>query len=359
MFLACIVALPAFAQDNAAADWPLFRGNSAQSGVAKCALPETLAKLWSFKTEDGIQGSPVIMKDTIFVGALDGNLYALDLATGKKKWAYHGVAMKAAPAVRDGAVYIGDIEGNFHCVDAASGKKRWTLATHGQIASPANFAGDKILFGSYDHHLYCVTTEGKIVWQFKTKEKIHGSPAIVDDHVLVGGCDQSLHVIDLATGNKIATITLGSHCGASVAVRGQHAYIGNMDSKFLALDWKKGEMLWRFEGKRGGAFYSSAAVTDEFVVAGSQDKHVRAWQRTTGKEVWAFATRGRVDSSPVVVGQRVIVGSLDGNLYLLDLAGGGELARFALGPIPGSPAVCSQGIAVATFGGEVHFLGKQ
>lgn len=363
--LCCAVMLIVFlqplpAQQNAAQDWPVFRGNGAQTGVANSTLPDDLALRWTYKAQDAVQGAPVIVDQTVFIGALDGKLVALDLANGKKKWEYQAGPIKAAPAVRDGAVYVGDVQGTFHCVGAAHGKQRWTMTTRGEIQSPANFAQDRILFGSYDHHLYCVTSDGKLVWQCKTREKLHGAPAVAGERIFVGGCDQNLHMVDLAKGQELSVIPLGGHIGASVAVAGDLLYVGSMANQFLAVDWKKGAILWQFEAKRGAQpFYSSAAVTDELVIAGSRDKHLRAWQRQTGKEVWAFATKGRVDSSPVVVGQRVVVGSLDGHLYVLDLTRGTELARFELGAIAGSPAVGGQCIVVATFAGEIHCLGAK
>ena len=347
---------PVWAQDKAA-DWPVFRGNTTQTGIAAGLLPEGLAVNWSFRSDDGFQGSPVIAGQTVYIGNVEGRLYALDLASGNKKWEYKaGGIISASPAYRAGAVYVGDSAGTFHCIDAATGKRRWTIANLKQIASAANFAPGKILFGSYDHHLYCVTEDGKIAWQFKTKEKMYGTPAIVGDRVLVGGCDKNLYVIDLNTGQQVSTIDMGGHVAASAALSGDHLFLGNMDGDFLAVDWKKGSTLWRFEGKRGAGFHSSAAVTDDLVLAGCRDKVFRAFDRRTGKEVWSFATRGKVDGSPVVVGQRVVVGSLDGHLYILDLARGTELARFKLGLINGSPAVFSQGIVVATFNGDVFCL---
>jgi outer membrane protein assembly factor BamB len=344
------------AQDN----WPVFRGDGAQSGVASAPLPNSLALAWSFKAQDSVEGAPTIVEQTVYVGAMDRKLYALDLASGVKKWHYQAGAIKAAPAVRDGAVYVGDLDGTFHCLDAATGKKRWSLATQGEIVSSANFYRDKIIFGSHDHHLYCVTPDGKIEWKFKTQEKVHGSPAVVGDRILLAGCDQSLHVVDAATGQGLAVIPLGGHVAASAAVRAQHLYVGTMANQFLAVDWKKGAILWQFESKRGPQpFYASPAVTDELVIAGSRDKKVRAWQRLTGKEVWAFPTKGRVDSSPVIAGRHVVVGSLDGNLYVLDLADGTKVAHFELGPIAGSPAVGGQAIVVGTVRGEVFCIGTR
>jgi outer membrane protein assembly factor BamB len=239
------------AQEKAIRDWPVFRGNGLQTGTADSALPDALAVTWSFKTDQPVQGSPVIFDQTVFLGALDGKLYALELASGKKKWVYQAVAIKVAPAVRDGAVFFGDAGGTFHCVDAVTGKKRWTFAAKGQIVSPANFAADKIVFGSDDHHLYCVSLEGKLVWQLKTKEKIQVAPAIAGERVFVAGRDQTLHVVDLAKGVEVATIPLGGYIGASAAVRGDQLYVGTMANRFLAVDWRKGSILWHFEAKRG------------------------------------------------------------------------------------------------------------
>ena len=58
---------------------------------------------------------------------------------------------------------------------------------------------------------------------------------------------------------------------------------------------------------------------------GGRDKLVHAIDAGTGRRLWTFATRARVDSSPVVAGGRVFVGSTDGRLYMLDAASGEDL----------------------------------
>lgn len=348
------------AQPNAADDWPIFRGNSSQTGVADTTLPNVLSVRWTFNTGNTIEGSPVISQQTVFFGTSNGLLLALDLSSGKKKWEYKTAGILATPSVRDGAVYVGDVKGDFHCVDIATGKGRWKLPTGGVICSPANFAQDKILFGSYDTHLYCVSKDGKLLWKCKTKEKLHGAPAVASDQILIAGCDQVLHVVDLATGKDAQPMSLEGHVAASVALRNDHLYVGSMSNQFLAVDWKKGAILWRFEAKKGAQpFFASAAVTDDLVITGGRDKQVRALNRKSGKEIWSFATKGRVDSSPVVAGQRVVVGSLDGHLYVLDLKRGAELAKFDMGPISGSPAVGGQCIVVTTILGDVYCVGAK
>jgi outer membrane protein assembly factor BamB len=352
---------PAF-KAPASGDWPLFRGNSLQTGVAGSTLPEKLSVLWKVKTKDGIEGTAAIVGGTVYIGSLDEHLHAFELATGKEKWRYKAVPFKAPVSFKDGSVYIGDSDGIFHCVAAATGKQRWTFKTEGEIAGGANFSNDAVLFGSGDETLYCLTMEGKERWRFKVPGgPVLGTPAVVDGRTFAAGCDSTLHVIDLATGKEQGSVDLGGQIGATPAIVGDFMYIGTMTNQFLGINWKKPEIAWTYEAaKHQQPFYASAAVTDTLVIAGSRDKRVHALDRKTGKEVWSFDTRNKVDSSPVIVGQRIFVGSTDSNLYVLDLAKGTEIARFELGsPIAGSPAVGDRCLVIGTDDGTIYCLGEK
>src|SRR5437762_7392959 len=138
------------------ADWPLFRGDALQTGVAKEPLPDTLEIRWKREFKQGFDGAAAIVSGTVYAGSFDEHLYALDLADGKEKWKYKGGPFKAPPSVHDGAVFIGDEDGVFHCVDAKTGEKRWTVETGGEIVGGANFADGKVIFGSHDSTLYCL-----------------------------------------------------------------------------------------------------------------------------------------------------------------------------------------------------------
>jgi outer membrane protein assembly factor BamB len=344
------------------ADWPLFRGNPLQTGMAASTLPEKLEIRWQFQVKEGIEGAAAIVGDTVYVGALDEKLYALNLADGSLKWTYKGGPFKAAPSVHGGAVYIGDEDGLFHCVDAKTGVKRWTFATDSEISSGANFAGDTILFGSGDEHLYCLSRDGKLVWKFKVPGgPVLASPAVGGGRTFVAGCDSTLHVLDVQNGKEMASVNIDGQTGASSAIVGDNLYVGTMNNQFLAIDWKKAAIVWTFEAKkRQQPFFASAAVTDTLVVVGSRDKMVHALSRKDGKEAWSFATRGKVDSSPVIVGKRVYAASLDGNLYVLDLDKGTQIQKLELGRgIAASPAVGRSCLVIGTREGVLYCLGKK
>jgi RNA polymerase sigma factor (sigma-70 family) len=343
--------------------WPVFHGNTLQTGVAAAALPDPLQICWKFKAKDSVESSAAISGGVVYIGSLDEFLYALDLRTGEQKWSYKAGSIKAAPSVADGAVYVGNVDGMFHCVDAATGQKRWTYEAGAEITSGANFTRDAVLFGSGDEMVYCLSKAGKELWKFRVPGgPVMGSPAVIGERTFAAGCDSNLHVIDTAKGTEIGdSLDLGGQVGATVAVDGDRLFVGTMSSQVLGIDWKKGEILWKFEpAQPQQPFFASPALTDKLVIVGSRDKRIHALDRKTGKEIWNFPTRNKVDGSPVVAGKRVYVGSSDKFLYVLDLATGTESAHFDLGsPIVATPAVAGGYLVIGTEDGQVFCFGTK
>jgi outer membrane protein assembly factor BamB len=342
-------------------EWPVFRGDPGQTGVAKSRLPDKLEVLWKFETGDAIEGTPAAGRGVVYVGSLDEHLYAIDLTGGTQKWKVKVGPVKAPVGLRDGRVYVGNFDGLFQCLDAADGKKRWAFEAGGEITSGANFTADSVLFASHDETLYCLDKEGKPRWKYKAQGPVYGTPSLAGKYTFVAGCDSALHVIDLADGKEKASVDLGGQSGATPAVVGDRLYVGNMGNNFLAVDWKKAAVEWSFRAeRRAEAYFSSAAVGADLVVVGSRDKRVHALKRKDGSEAWSFLTGGRVDSSPLIDGGRVYVGSMDGKLYVLDLAVGKQLQKIELdAPVVGSPAVAEGRLLIGTTKGTLYCLGKK
>ncbi|MGI8526603.1 MAG: PQQ-binding-like beta-propeller repeat protein, partial [Pseudolabrys sp.] len=134
--IALALAACTLAAESAKDQWLVFRGNPPETGVLPpSALPDKLDVVWKFSTKDAIDGAAAVADGVVFIGSEDEHLYAVDLATGAKKWEYKCGPVKASPAYRDGAVYVGDSNGLFHCVDAKTGAKRWTFSTGAEITS--------------------------------------------------------------------------------------------------------------------------------------------------------------------------------------------------------------------------------
>ncbi|MGO8752263.1 MAG: PQQ-binding-like beta-propeller repeat protein [Thermoguttaceae bacterium] len=344
--------------------WPLFRGNTAATGVALGTLPEKLQPIWTFSIKNGgFESSAAIADGKVFIGSVNGKFYCIDFATGRQVWEFGTqLGFTASPAVRGGLVYAGDSDGRFHCLDAKTGKEKWFFDTEAEIDSSGNFHGDHVLVGSQDGNLYCLKGDsGGVVWKYKSENQIRCFPTVVDDRAFVAGCDGQLHVIELKTGTQVAEVPLDSPTGSTPAVIKNLLFVGTEGKDFLGIDWQQAKVLWKYEAaQRGAPFRSSAAVTPEILVVGSQDKLIHALHPKTGAVRWTFPTRGRVDGSPVIVGDRVFVGSGDGRLYAIQLKTGKELWRFeAGGAIAGSPAVANGRLVIGTDGGDLYCLGAK
>ncbi|HEC03167.1 MAG TPA: Pyrrolo-quinoline quinone, partial [Phycisphaerales bacterium] len=82
--------------------------------------------------------------------------------------------------------------------------------------------------------------------------------------------------------------------------------------------------------------------------------------RDDGKVLWTFQTLGEVDSSPVICGGKVVVGSEDGRLYILKLSDGSKLWSYETGqPITSSPAVAGGIVVVGCDDGYVYAFGDR
>ncbi|MBL9125734.1 MAG: PQQ-like beta-propeller repeat protein, partial [Planctomycetaceae bacterium] len=260
-----------------AESWPLFRANPLATGAAVSGLPAKPALLWKFTTEQGaFESTPVVADGIVYIGSLDGNLYAVRLSDGTEKWRFHTeLGFAASAAVSNGFVYIGDTEGRFYCLDAATGKAKWGFETQAEIDSSANFIGDRVIFGSQDASLYCLqAADGALVWKYTIEDQIRCFPTIVDERAFVAGCDSKLHVIDLTKGEKIASVEIDAPTGTSPAVQGDFVYFGTEGNTFFCINWRAAQVSWRYQNERAQAFRSSAAVSPRAVVVGGRNKLV-------------------------------------------------------------------------------------
>ena len=344
-------------------DWLSFRGNPQLTGVATGELPENPELLWTFEAGDGIESTAAIAEGTIYVGALDGYLYAIDLDNGGLKWKYQASGeIKSSPTVLRNVVHFGDGMGDFHAVDAQTGEPRWTFQAEAEIISSANVSQDHLLFGSYDQFLYCLSAEdGSLVWKLETEGYIHGTPAIVNGAVVISGCDGYLRVINITDGAEQQKIALGDYVGASTAILNNRAYAGTFGNEVFCAGLEDSEILWWYEHpERHFPFYASAAVTDDIVVIGGRDKMVHALEPQTGELLWVYPARSRVDSSPVIVGKRVFFGTAGGELIALGLDSGEKVWEFVIGAsIIASPSVAAGKLVIGADDGRIYCFGER
>jgi len=348
------------------ADWPMFRGDSALTGIAHGELATPLKLLWSFKTGGPVNSSAVVAEGKVFVGSGDNQVYALDLKSGAQIWAFKtGGPVEAPPLALNGRIVVGSDDGNLYALDAKTGTQIWKYATGDKIIGSANWftpqpGKTNLLVGSYDFSLYCLDeATGQSNWVYETGNYINGTPAIAEGHTVFGGCDAVLHIVSVTNGTKVGEVPAGAYVAASVALSGGSAFYGHYENEFQCVNLNIGAKTWTFHD-RNFPYFSSPAITTNRVVFGGRDKLLHCVNRSDGKAVWQFATRGKVDSSPVVVGDKVVVGSDDGRIYIVSLKDGNELWSYEVGqPVGSSPAIADGRIIIGSDDGSVYCFGEK
>jgi serine/threonine-protein kinase len=362
----------------------------------------SLVKKWTFQTGgDHVESSPAVVGGVVYIGAWDGNVYAIDVQSGQKKWAFDTErAVKSSPAVVDGVIYIGSDDGNVYALDAQSGQKKWAFQTGDSVSSAPVVVGRVVYVGSQDNNVYALDAQsGQENWAFHTggsayvssqDPSLHGqlqgplvqgpppgqgppparpsSPTVVNGIVYIGATDSNVYAIDAQSGQKKWAFQTGSSIVSSPAVVGGIVYVNSNDGNVYALDAQSGQENWAFptgrsmasssQGRPPPPISSSPAVVGGVVYVGSIDHNVYALDAQSGQKKWAFQTGFLVVSSPAVADGVVYVGSFDHNVYGLDAQSGQKKWAFQTGDIVhSSPAVAGGMVYVGSFDGNVYAFG--
>ena len=344
--------------------WPLFRGVAGCTGVSAGKLPDRPAVLWKRSFKNGsFDATAIIVGESVYVGSLGGDFYALDLASGDERWKLHTeLGFEAAAAVREGVVYVGDADGVFYALDAATGDKKWSVSNESQINGGTNFYRDRVLFTSEDGNLTCLKcADGSPVWKYSIDNMLKCAPSVAGNRGFLAGCDGKLHVVDLDKGEAVAKVDIDDPTLSTPAASGERVYFGTQAGRVLAVDWRKAEIAWSYEPKRSGQqVKSSSAVAAGLVLYGGHDRMMHALVARSGDEVWSTAARANIDASPVVVGERVIVGTQRGELIMWNLKDGKQVWQYeAGGRFSASPAVAQGKMVIGNDAGDLYCFGDK
>jgi outer membrane protein assembly factor BamB len=272
--------------------------------------------------------SPAVWNGAVFFGSGDGNIYALNAASGSLKWKFKtGDVVHASPAIADGKVFVGSWDSYFYALDAATGKERWKFKTgidpniHNQVGiqSSAAVVDGVVYFGCRDSNFYALdAANGQKKWVFPNKGSwVISSPAVQNGKVYFATSDSSLlYSLDAKTGSTIFSLTFqGWPMFSSPAIAGNTLYIGSHMGKLIAVDLTAQKTSWLFDtdgAKQNGAIWTKPDGTPNYDAAFASDFYD---DLVTG--VSKMMSVGTILSSPVVVDGVIYFGSTDGNLYAL------------------------------------------
>lgn len=251
--------------------WPMFQYDERRSGCAETkSLPlGSPTESWRVETGDAVWGSPAVIDDTVYIGSYDGNMYALETATGSERWRFRTAdRIDSSPAYFRNTLYFGSFDQNVYAVDARTGREKWRLGT-----------GEFIRSGPYvdDEHVYV----GGGCWilechQYYDIEPAHGERVTDRSGIL--------YAIDRASGEIDWWRRFDGGAMGSPLSDGDSIYISTNEGRVYSFTKDRGIQEWQFQGDMW--ILGTPTIVDDVLIIGDMNGIVHGLDPETGDQLW-------------------------------------------------------------------------
>jgi outer membrane protein assembly factor BamB len=255
--------------------------------------------------------TPIVDGDLVYVATYSGQVLALStLARSQNltfpqqrygEWEWNcpidnagSNAIVANLLVSGDTIYVSSSNGRVYSLDKEFGDQNWESKVlderQRKLWTSPVIEGDALYVSTLDGHIYALSVEtGQLLdWSFESQAGFASSPVIYEDTIFLGSFDRRLYAVEI---------------GSNVS-------------------------LWKFpQDKAAGNWFWAAPIANGGIVyAGCLDGRLYAINATTGKEIWSYTTEDQegkpspITSSPVLMGNFLIVANESGNVYAFDLS---------------------------------------
>jgi len=344
--------------DYISSEWSFVRKNPQATASMKADFNGKLDLTWENKASERLIGPMTITGGNLVYCGTKGRAYFYDMKTGKYRGRYKArYGIQTGITAVDSLAYfaIGPRRDEFVCLNLYNQKKVWKLDLKDVTGAPI-IIEDKLYVGSSKGHVFCLDRlRGDILWRDSTGAKTLAGPSAENGNVYYPFEDGSLRGYNASKGDNIFEINLKQPLVSKVAI-GNNVYIAGAEGGLFAVGRNSGDVIWKKDFP--SPFWTSPAYENGRLYVGDNGGSLRAIDATNGDVIWEFKSNGVILSSPVVVGDYVLFGSLDRFFYCLEKSTGRLASKREFKRGIRFPAVGDDGrVCVAADDGTIQCFG--
>jgi outer membrane protein assembly factor BamB len=291
---------------------------------------------------------PEVSGDTVYAADYNGQLWALELASGDKIWSQtFDQKITSGVVVAENDLYIATEDGLLHSIAKSSGEIQWSQPLSSESIAPVVVDESQVYIRTIDGHLTAFErTSGKQNWTYETALPVltvhgTGSPVLLQNLVITGFANGKLVAVDRELGiprwNKRLAIPQGrSELERLVDLDGTPlidqglVYATAYHGKLSAIGYD-GKTQW--ETELSSYFGPALGLGNLYVTR--DDDHVQAYDQVNGASVWSqSALQGRFLNQPVEYENYIVVADFEGYVHVLAQVDGEMLGRLSVRPKP-------------------------
>lgn len=255
----------------------------------------------------------------------------------------------ASPITRPAHPQFGGQPTLIWSVDIGEGDGRKSRITADPVV-----AGGRVFTLDAETRVSAVSTGGQLIWSRdltpsndRSSDASGGGLAYGDGVLYVASGFGSLTALDAATGGQIWHQNLQATATGSPSVAGDLVYLVSGDQLAWAIDRRNGRIRWQLSAtsdRRNVLGAPAPSVSDEYVVFAFGSGEAQGAFRRGGLRLWDAQIAGRrggfsaglvadITGDPIIVGDRVFLGSHAGRTVALNVANGERLWTAPDGPL--------------------------
>jgi outer membrane protein assembly factor BamB len=248
------------------------------------------ATAWTFsEAKDQWVAPPLVVDDKLFAVNSDGYLYVLDLQDGQS-------TKKAVRAIRIG----------------------------GRLWAKPTTDGEHVFLTSLDHSVIAVDIETyEVLWNEEIEGAVAGSAVLGPDGMLYAGSFASqLEKIDPASGKREPALKAEYWIWSTPSLDGDTLYFADLNGNVYSFNISTGKLNWP-PIKPDGPITASPLIQNDHILIATESGSLFAIDRD-GNVLWTQEVGGKIYTTPVAVGDLIIVAPLETDFYLAALDSNGR-----------------------------------